>query len=74
MGVTDLKYNNKEHMLQGSVKLFTNDFESTLKKLNQKTLLEPYCLASNTICLKTKCLFLLQSTHNPLFHLHHQTF
>jgi len=35
LGVVDLKFNPKEKVLQGSVKLFTNDFEAALKKLNK---------------------------------------
>jgi hypothetical protein len=37
LSVTDLKYNAKEKALQGSVKLFVNDIEGVLKKLNGKT-------------------------------------
>lgn len=33
LGVTDLKYNANQKSIQGSVKLFTNDFETTLKKM-----------------------------------------
>lgn len=36
LGVVDLKYNAKEKSLQGSVKLFTNDFENALKKIHKK--------------------------------------
>ncbi|MDP3557814.1 MAG: hypothetical protein Q8T03_10600 [Bacteroidota bacterium] len=36
LGVVDLKYNAKEKMMQGSVKLFTNDFEAALKKKYKK--------------------------------------
>lgn len=32
LGVADLKYNATEKSIQGSVKLFTNDFETILKK------------------------------------------
>jgi hypothetical protein len=32
LGVTDLKYNSSEKSVQGSIKLFTNDFENALKK------------------------------------------
>lgn len=37
LGVTDLKYNEKEKSLQGSVKLFTNDLEGALKKNHKNT-------------------------------------
>lgn len=33
LGVVDLKYNTKEKNIQGSVKLFSNDFEAALKKI-----------------------------------------
>lgn len=36
LGVTDLKYNAKEQALQGTVKLFVNDLEAALKKLNKR--------------------------------------
>lgn len=36
LSVTDLKYNAKERALQGSVKLFTNDLEDALRKLENK--------------------------------------
>jgi len=36
LSVTDLKYNDKRKAMEVSCKLFTNDFESTLKKLNNK--------------------------------------
>lgn len=36
LGVVDLKYNAKEKSLQGSVKLFTSDFEAALKKIYKK--------------------------------------
>src|SRR5688500_3173995 len=36
VSVTELKYDSKEKMLQGSVKLFVNDFESALKKLSKE--------------------------------------
>lgn len=36
LSVCDLKYNAKEQALQGSVKLFTNDLEDALKKLENK--------------------------------------
>ena len=36
LGVVDLKYSAKEKSLQGSVKLFTNDFEAALKKIHKK--------------------------------------
>lgn len=36
LGVVDLKFNSKEQTIQGSVKLFTNDLESALKKLHKK--------------------------------------
>jgi len=36
LSVTDLKYNAKEKALQGSVKMFVNDLEAALKKLNNK--------------------------------------
>ena len=32
LSVTDLKYNAVEHAIQGSVKVFTNDLESALKR------------------------------------------
>jgi len=32
LGVIDLKYNSTEKSIQGSIKLFTNDFENALKK------------------------------------------
>ena len=38
LGVTDLKYNIKEKSLQGSVKLFTSDFEAALKKIHKKSI------------------------------------
>jgi len=38
LGVVDLKYNAKEKALQGSVKLFTNDLEGALKKINKQTI------------------------------------
>ena len=38
MSVTNLKFNNKETALQGTVKVFLNDLESALKKINQKTI------------------------------------
>ncbi|MCC6369966.1 MAG: hypothetical protein IT236_03050 [Bacteroidia bacterium] len=34
LGVCELKYNNSERVLQGSVKLFVNDLEDALTKLN----------------------------------------
>ncbi|MBA3680685.1 MAG: hypothetical protein H0W73_05910 [Bacteroidetes bacterium] len=37
LGVTDLKFNAKEKVLQGSVKLFVNDLEAALKKVHNKT-------------------------------------
>lgn len=37
LGVIDLKYNKNEKAIQGSVKLFTNDLEVTLTKINRKT-------------------------------------
>lgn len=36
LGVVDLKYNAKDQALQGSVKLFTNDFEAALKKIHKR--------------------------------------
>lgn len=36
LSVTDLKYNAKERALQGSVKIFTNDLEDALRKLENK--------------------------------------
>ncbi|MBA3664860.1 MAG: hypothetical protein H0W61_11725 [Bacteroidetes bacterium] len=33
LGVTDLKYNAPQKSLQGTVKLFTNDFEDAIKKV-----------------------------------------
>lgn len=38
LGVVDLKYNAKEKALQGSVKLFTNDFEAALKKISKQSI------------------------------------
>ncbi len=38
LGVTDLKFNIKEKVLQGSVKLFVNDLEGALKKIHNKTI------------------------------------
>lgn len=38
LSVTDLKYNSKEKALQGSVKIFVNDLEAALKKINNKTI------------------------------------
>jgi hypothetical protein len=37
LSVTDLKYNAKEQALQGSVKIFVNDLEATLKKITNTT-------------------------------------
>jgi hypothetical protein len=37
LGITDLKYNAKEQALQGSVKLFVNDLEDALEKINKQT-------------------------------------
>ncbi len=37
LGVTHFKLNTKTNTLETSVKLFTNDFEASLKKLNGKT-------------------------------------
>ena len=34
MSVTEIEYNSKEHSLEISCKIFTNDFESQLKKSN----------------------------------------
>jgi hypothetical protein len=36
MSVTDLKYNQKEKSVEGSVKVFVNDLESALKKITNK--------------------------------------
>lgn len=36
LGLCELKYNEAEHTLQGSVKLFVNDMEDALTKLNGK--------------------------------------
>lgn len=36
LSVSDLKYNNKEQLIQGSIKIFVNDFEDALTKLNGK--------------------------------------
>lgn len=36
LGVCEFKYNQPRKELQGSVKLFTNDLEDALKKLNKK--------------------------------------
>jgi len=38
IGVTDLNYSVKEKALQGSVKLFTNDLEAALKKMNKQSI------------------------------------
>lgn len=38
MSVTDLKYNAMEKSIQGSVKLFINDAEAALKKVNAKSI------------------------------------
>ncbi|MDX2172841.1 MAG: DUF6702 family protein [Bacteroidota bacterium] len=37
LGVADLKYNSTEKSIQGSIKLFTNDFENALKKDTKQT-------------------------------------
>jgi len=37
LSVTDLKYNVKEKALQGSLKIFVNDLEGTLKKIKKQT-------------------------------------
>jgi hypothetical protein len=37
MSVTELNYNAKEKALQGSVKMFVNDLENSLKKITGKT-------------------------------------
>lgn len=52
LSVCDFKYNPKERVLQGSVKLFTNDLEDALKKLEGRTvdLIRPKdTLATNKI-------------------------
>ncbi len=36
LGITHLKYNSKEQTIQTSIKLFVNDLEDALKKLNKK--------------------------------------
>lgn len=36
MSVAELKYNESEHALQGTIKLFVNDFEAALSKINGK--------------------------------------
>lgn len=36
LSVVDLKYNNKEQLMQGSIKVFVNDFEDALTKLKGK--------------------------------------
>ncbi len=36
LGVTDLNYKPKEQTIQGTVKLFTNDLETALGKINKK--------------------------------------
>jgi len=36
LSVTDLKYNEREATLQGSVKIFVNDLEDALTKINKK--------------------------------------
>jgi len=38
LSVTDLKYNPKDKAIQGSVKIFVNDLEGALKKINNKTI------------------------------------
>lgn len=38
LSVTELKYNSSQRALQGSVKLFINDIEEALKKINGKTI------------------------------------
>jgi len=38
LSVTDLKYNPKERAFQGTVKLFTNDLETALKKIHSQTI------------------------------------
>lgn len=38
LSVTDLKYNEKEKALQGSVKIFVNDLEGALKKQEGRTI------------------------------------
>lgn len=50
LSVTDLKYNPKEQALQGSVKLFINDFESTLRKIYK----QPVDLINTKDTVKTK--------------------
>lgn len=36
LSVTELKYNNRQMVFEGSVKLFSNDLETALQKLNGK--------------------------------------
>jgi hypothetical protein len=36
LSVTDLKYNAKEKVMQGSLKIFVNDFENALSKIEHK--------------------------------------
>ena len=38
LGLTDLKFNTKEEVFQGSVNLFTNDLDAALKKIHNKTI------------------------------------
>lgn len=55
LSVTELKYNSSQHTLQGSVKLFINDIEDALKKINGKTvdLINPVDTSKTIEILKT---------------------
>jgi len=53
LSVTELNYNQKARSLQGSVKIFTNDLEDALRKLNNKPvdLINGKDVAANSIIL-----------------------
>lgn len=55
LSVTELKYNPAQRALQGSVKLFINDIEDALKKINGKTidLVNPVDSSKTNQILKT---------------------
>lgn len=55
LSVTELKYNSSQGVLQGSVKLFINDIEDALKKINGKTtdLVNPVDTPKTNEILKT---------------------
>lgn len=55
LSVTELKYNSSQRTLQGSVKLFINDVEDALKKINGKTidLVNPVDTSKTNDILKT---------------------